>query len=93
MSGDEFARRFAVVAETRRRWSQEEKQAVVEEASGSCVNGTLDHTRGELQVLLLHTSRWTNSVGEDQPTYQKWWAVRKVLARQKSRTMTKLAGR
>ena len=38
MSGDEFARRFEVVAETRRRWSREEKLAIVEEASGPCVN-------------------------------------------------------
>jgi hypothetical protein len=28
MSGDEFARRFEVVAETRRRWSREEKLAI-----------------------------------------------------------------
>ena len=38
MSGDEFARRFEVVAETRRRWSLEEKLAIVEETSGPCVN-------------------------------------------------------
>jgi transposase IS66-like protein len=29
MSGDNFARRYSVVAETRRKWSEAEKQAIV----------------------------------------------------------------
>lgn len=33
MSGDSFSRRYSVVAETRRRWSEAEKQAVVAEAA------------------------------------------------------------
>ena len=56
MSGDEFARRFEVVAETRRRWSREEKLAIVEEASGSCVNISAVARRHGIKPALLY--RW-----------------------------------
>ena len=38
MSGDDFERQFDIVAETRRRWSREDKLAIVKKASGRCVN-------------------------------------------------------
>lgn len=38
MSGDDSDRRFMIVAETRRRWSEIEKRAIVEEPSWSCTN-------------------------------------------------------
>jgi hypothetical protein len=34
MSGDNFSRRYSVVADARRRWSEAEKQAIVVERSG-----------------------------------------------------------
>jgi transposase-like protein len=33
MSGDSFVRRYSIVADTRRRWSDEEKEAIVAEAA------------------------------------------------------------
>jgi transposase len=33
MSGDSFTRSYSVVADTRRRWSDEEKEAIVAEAA------------------------------------------------------------
>jgi len=56
MSEDEFARRFEVVAETRRRWSLEEKLAIVEEASGPCVNVSAVARRHGIKPALLY--RW-----------------------------------
>ncbi|MCH9808434.1 MAG: transposase [Alphaproteobacteria bacterium] len=56
MSGDEFARRFEVVAETRRRWSREEKLAIVKEASGPCVNISAVARRHGIKPALLY--RW-----------------------------------
>ena len=38
MSGDNFAHRYAVVADTRRRWSEDEKQAIIGEALQPGVN-------------------------------------------------------
>jgi transposase len=32
MSGDKFAHRYSIVADTRRRWSEDEKQAIIAEA-------------------------------------------------------------
>jgi transposase len=61
MSGDEFARRFEVVAETRRRWSREEKLAIVEEASGPCVNISAVARRHGIKPALLY--RWRKEFG------------------------------
>lgn len=65
MSGDEFARRFEVVAETRRRWSREEKLAIVEEASGSCVNISAVARRHDIKPALLY--RWRKELGAEAP--------------------------
>ena len=56
MSGDEFAHRFEIVAETRRRWSRDEKLAIVEEASGPCVNISAVARRHGIKPALLY--RW-----------------------------------
>lgn len=61
MSGDEFARRLEVVAEARQRWSREEKHAIVEEASGPCVNiSAVARLRGITPALLY---RWCKEFG------------------------------
>jgi transposase len=65
MSGDEFARRFEVVAETRRRWSREEKLAIVEEASGPCVNISAVARRHGIKPALLY--RWRKELGAEAP--------------------------
>ena len=65
MSGDEFARRLEVVAETRRRWSREEKRAIVEEASGSCVNISAVARRHGIKPALLY--RWRKELGAEAP--------------------------
>lgn len=56
MSGDEFTRRFEVVAETRRRWSHEEKLAILKEAAGACVNVSAVARRHGIKPALLY--RW-----------------------------------
>ncbi len=65
MSGDEFARRFEVVAETRRRWSRDEKLAIVEEASGPCVNISAVARRHGIKPALLY--RWRKELGGEAP--------------------------
>ena len=65
MSGDEFTRRFEVVAETRRRWSREEKIAFVEEASGPCVNISAVARRHGIKPGLLY--RWRKEFGAEPP--------------------------
>lgn len=62
MSGDEFARRFEIVAETRRRWSRDEKLAIVKEASGACVNVSAVARRHGIKPALLY--RWRKELGE-----------------------------
>jgi transposase-like protein len=55
MSGDKFKRRYTIVADTRRRWSEEEKASIVEEA-GSCPNISALARRHDLKPSLLF--RW-----------------------------------
>ncbi|MEM9360581.1 MAG: transposase [Pseudomonadota bacterium] len=62
MSGDEFARRFEIVADTRRRWSREEKLAIVEEASGPCVNISAVARSHGIKPALLY--RWRKELGD-----------------------------
>ena len=66
MSGDEFARRFEVVAEIRRRWLREEKLAIVEEASGPCVNISAVARRHGIKPALLY--RWRKEFGSEAPS-------------------------
>src|SRR5688572_29053647 len=56
MSGDNFARRYSVVTETRRRWSAAEKQAVVAEAERPGVNISAVARRHGIKPSLLF--RW-----------------------------------
>jgi len=62
-------RRFEIVANTRRRWSREEKQAIVEEASGLCANVSAVARRHGLNPALLY--RWKKELGaidQERPT-------------------------
>lgn len=61
MSGHMRERRFEVVAETRRRWSREEKLAFVAEASGPCTNISAVARRHGLSPALLY--RWKKELG------------------------------
>jgi len=65
MSGDDFARSFDIVAETRRRWSLEEKLVIVAEASGPCTNISAVARRHGLKPALLY--RWKKEL-DAQPT-------------------------
>jgi len=56
MSGDNFSRRYSVVAEARRRWSEAEKQAVVAEAERPGVNISAVARRHGIKPSLLF--RW-----------------------------------
>lgn len=56
MSGDRSSRRFDVIAETRRRWSQAEKEAVAAEASAPDVNVSAVARRHGISPSLLF--RW-----------------------------------
>jgi len=56
MSGDDFSRRYDIVSETRRRWSEAEKVAIVAEASGPCTNVSAVARRHGIKPPLLF--RW-----------------------------------
>lgn len=56
MSGDNFSRRYSVVADTRRRWSEDEKQAIIREASQPAVNVSAVARRHGIKPSLLF--RW-----------------------------------
>jgi transposase len=56
MSGDNFARRYSVIAEARRRWSEAEKHAVVAEAERPGVNISAVARRHGIKPSLLF--RW-----------------------------------
>jgi transposase len=56
MSGDNFARSYSVVADTRRRWSEDEKQAIIREASQPAVNVSAVARRHGIKPSLLF--RW-----------------------------------
>ena len=63
MSGDDFERRFDVVADRRRRWSLAEKRRIVEEASGSCTNVSAVARRHGIKPALLY--RWKKELAGD----------------------------
>jgi len=56
MSGDRSSRRYDIVAETRRRWSKSEKEAVAAEASAPDVNVSAIARRNGISPSLLF--RW-----------------------------------
>lgn len=56
MSGDDFSRRFDIVSETRRRWSEAEKAAIAAEASAPCANVSAVARRHGIKPPLLF--RW-----------------------------------
>jgi transposase len=66
MSGDNFARRYSVVTETRRRWSELEKQAVVAEAERPGVNISAVARRHGIKPSLLFRWRRLARDGEDR---------------------------
>ena len=61
MSGHRSSRRYAIVAETRRRWSHEEKLAIVSQASGVSVNVSAVARRHGIRPSLLF--RWKKELG------------------------------
>ena len=63
MSGDDFERRFDVVADTRRRWSLAEKHRIVDEASGPCTNVSAVARRHGIKPALLY--RWKKELAGD----------------------------
>jgi transposase len=56
MSGDYYARRYSVAADTRRRWSEDEKQAIIGEALQPAVNVSAVARRHGIKPSLLF--RW-----------------------------------
>ena len=65
MSGDRSSRRFEIVAETRRRWSSAEKQAILVEASGPCTNVSAVARRHGISPSLLF--RWIKDLKPATP--------------------------
>jgi len=53
ISGDNFAHRYSVVADTRRRWSEDEKQAIIAEALQPGVNVSAVARRHGIKPSLL----------------------------------------
>lgn len=67
ISGDSFAHRYAVVADTRRRWSEDEKLAIVGEALQPGVNVSAVARRHGITPNLLF--RWRKAAQiEAKPT-------------------------
>ena len=64
MSGDNFSRRYSVVAETRRKWSDTEKQSIVAEAERPGVNISAVARRHGIKPSLLF--RWRRLAREAQ---------------------------
>jgi len=64
MSGNSFSRRYSVVAETRRRWSEAEKQSIVAEAERSDANISAVARRHGIKPSLLF--RWRRLAREAQ---------------------------
>lgn len=64
MSGDNFSRRYSIVAETRRKWSEAEKQAIVAEASRPGANISAVARRHGIKPSLLF--RWRRLAREAQ---------------------------
>jgi transposase len=56
MSGANFAHRYSIVADTRRRWSEDEKQAIIAEALRPGVNVSAVARRHGIKPSLLF--RW-----------------------------------
>ena len=63
MSGDDFDRRFDLVAETRRRWSLAEKRKIVAEACVPCSNVSAVARRHGVKPALLY--RWKKELGDE----------------------------
>jgi transposase len=64
ISGDKFSRQYSVVAETRRRWSEGEKDAIVAEAAKPGVNISAVARRHGIKPSLLF--RWRRMAREDE---------------------------
>jgi transposase len=64
MSGDNFFRRYSVVAETRRRWSEAEKQSIIAEAERPDANISAVARRHGIKPSLLF--RWRRLAREAQ---------------------------
>jgi transposase len=66
MSGDNISRRYSIVAETRRKWSDTEKQAIVAEAAQPGANISAVARRHGIKPSLLF--RWRRLAREAQPS-------------------------
>jgi transposase len=67
MSGANFSRRYSVVAEARRQWSEAEKQAIVAEAERPGVNISAVARRHGIKPSLLFRWRRLARDARDQP--------------------------
>lgn len=65
MSGDNFSRRYSIVAETRRKWSDTEKQSIVAEAAQPGANISAVARRHGIKPSLLF--RWRRLAREAPP--------------------------
>jgi transposase len=64
MSGDSFSRRYSIIAETRRRWSQAEKESIFAEAERPDANISAVARRHGIKPSLLF--RWRRLTREVQ---------------------------
>jgi transposase len=83
MSGDNFSRRYSVVAEVRRRWSEAEKQAIVAEAARPGVNISAVARRHGIKPSLLFRWRRLARDTKDQQSTQVFIPVTPALPRPK----------
>ena len=67
MSGDNFSRRYSVVAETRRYWSEAEKRAIIAEAARPDANISAVARRHGMKPSLLFRWRRIAQDAKDQP--------------------------
>jgi transposase len=79
MSGDNFSRRYSVVTETRRRWSEAERQAVVAEAERPGVNISAVARRHGIKPSLLFRWRRQARDAQNQPSASAFMPVTLAL--------------
>jgi transposase len=79
MSGDNFSRRYSIVAETRRKWSDTEKQAIVAEAAQPGANISAVARRHGIKPSLLFRWRRLARKAPDHPAAPAFMPVTLAL--------------
>ena len=92
MSGDNFPRRYSVVAETRRKWSDTEKHSIVAEAERPGANISAVARRHGIKPSLLFRWRRLAQDGEDRQSTSAFIPVTLALPAPEAPVLEAAAG-